>query len=107
MPWDYADAWEDGLRSLVCLEKLWLRSSHFLREEASEEDSLIRTWLINPPPGLDEVEIRSPLRTKALVNEIVVDIEVQRLVQWRRKDGWHWQKTFEQIGVVEDLSYFM
>jgi hypothetical protein len=90
----------------VCLEKLWLWSSYFLREEGSEEDSLIHTWLINPPLGLEEVEIQSPLQIKALMNEIV-NIKVQHLVQWHHKDRWHWQKNFEQISVVEDLSYFM
>jgi hypothetical protein len=57
MPWDYADVWEDGLRSLVYLERLLLRSSHFLRKGASEDDFLVRTWLINPPPGLKEIVI--------------------------------------------------
>jgi hypothetical protein len=99
MPWDYADVWEDGLRSLVYLERLLLRSSHFLREGASKDDLLVRTWLINPPPGLKEIVIW----TKAPVDE-TVDTGVQRLVQWRRnemRDGWYWQKAFEQIGDVD------
>jgi hypothetical protein len=99
MPWDYADVWEDGLRSLVYLERLLLRSSHFLREGASKDDLLVRTWLINPPPGLKEIVIW----TKAPVDE-TVDTGVQRLVQWRRnemRDGCYWQKAFEQIGDVD------
>jgi len=101
MPWDYVDVWENGLRSLVFLEILLLRSSHFLREEASEEDWLVRTWLINPPPKLKEVVIW----TNALAN----DTGVQRLVLWRREEmrgGWHWRKTLERIGVI-DLGDFM
>lgn len=104
MPWDYADVWENGLRSLVCLERLLLRFSHFLREEAGEEDYLIRTWLIHSPPELKEVVIW----IKALANK-TPDTGVQRLVQWRRKEirgGWYWEKTFEQIGEI-DIGYFM
>jgi hypothetical protein len=106
MPWDYADIWENGLKSLVCLEKLFLRSWHCLREEASEEDLLVRTWLIDPPPELKEVVIW----TKIPANETVDTYTgTQRLVQWRREEmrgGWHWQKTFEQIGVT-DFGDFM
>lgn len=104
MPWDYADVWADGLRSLVCLEKLWLRSSHFLREEASEEDWLVRTWLIDPPPTLKEVVIWTGVLMNGKVDR------VQRLVQWRLEEmggaGWRWRKTFEQIGVI-DPGYFV
>ena len=98
MPWDYADVWENGLKSLVCLEKLLLRSWHSLREEASGEDWLVRTWLIDPPPKLEEVVIW----TTALANG-TVDSKVQRFVQWRREEtrgGWYWKKAFEQIGEV-------
>ena len=101
MPWDYVDVWENGLRSLVFLEILLLRSSHFLREEASEEDWLVRTWLINPPPKLKKVVIW----TNVLAN----DTGVQRLVLWcceEMRGGWHWWKTLERIGVI-DLSNFM
>jgi hypothetical protein len=99
MPWDYVEVWEDGLRSLVYLERLLLRCSHFLTEGTSEDDFLIRTWLINPPPELKGVVIW----TKAPANE-TVDTGAQRLVQWHCKEmrgGWHWQKAFEQIGEID------
>ena len=103
MPWDHVGAWENGLRSLVYLEKLLLRSSYCLKEEASKENGLIRTWLIDPPPYLREVVIW----TKALVNE-TFNTGVQCLVWWRRKEmtgWWHWWKAFEQVGVIDVIDF--
>jgi hypothetical protein len=49
MPWDDTESWKAGLRSLLSLERLMLRSWHHLREAPDMEDAFIVHWLRFPP----------------------------------------------------------
>jgi hypothetical protein len=115
MPWDDADRWEDGLRSLVVLERLLIRSSRSLKERHSsnsegedwlgpvqpehegvelvrqcqQEDDQVRQWLIFSPPCLAHFTIW----TKAFAG----GTKGERLVTWRHDAmRFRWHKVFEQ-----------
>jgi hypothetical protein len=113
MPWDDADRWEDGLRSLLFLQRLLIRSSRSLRERlgseggdwlgpvqleheglesvrrCQREDDEVRKWLLFSPPHLTHFVIW----TKAFAG----GAKGERLVTWGPNEmGVGWHKVFDQ-----------
>jgi hypothetical protein len=84
------DVWEDGLRSLRCLERLLLRTRRSLREVPSNEDTFVREWLLNSPPVLGEVIIWTRALTSATGGTD------ERLVNWHPDGQGGWRKQYEQ-----------
>jgi hypothetical protein len=88
--------WEDGLRLLISLEQLRLRSWRSLRETPSSEDGFIRTWLINSPQSLSSVKIW----TKAYTGGAG-----ERLTTWSAEVVGRWRKDYEQEGEVDESDF--
>jgi hypothetical protein len=110
MPWDDVNRWEDGLRLLVFLERLLIRSSRSLGERPNEnwlgpvqpkhevlesvrhcqrEDDQVRQWLLVSPPHLTDVIVW----TKAFAG----GVKGERMVAWQRDImGFQWHKGFDQ-----------
>jgi len=84
MPWEDTERWEDGLASLVFLERFSLRVGRPFRVTYSSEDALVRQWLIRSPPSLNYFIVW----TGALQS-------VGRVVHWQLADGMNWVKILD------------
>ncbi|KAH8978559.1 hypothetical protein EDB92DRAFT_1956323 [Lactarius akahatsu] len=86
MPWDDKESWEAGLRSLLSLKNLLLRSWRPLRETMDTEDALI-VDLLRFPERLRHVAVWSGARRG-----------MGRLVVWDDMET-GWQNTYEQVSM--------